>query len=200
NAGRLGGRGIIAGPVTVGTASESGSLAELSPADNGVVGTLNLLSTLTFNAHGIYDFGLNSHDVVADRVIANGVTIGPGAHFFVTGLGDSVWSSAELYDSATGTWTFTGNLNTARYWHTATLLADGMVLVAGGVVLDGSAELYDPATETWTTTGSLNTARWQHTATLLPSGKVLVAGGVGNVGDLSSAELYDPATGNWTAT
>jgi len=201
NAGRLGGRGIIAGPVTVGTASESGSLAELSPADNGVVGTLNLLSTLTFNAHGIYDFGLNSHDVVADRVIANGVTIRPGAHFFVTALGDDFWSSAELYDSATGTWTTTGSLNTARYWHTATLLPDGMVLVAGGVGVPlVSAELYNPGTETWTTTGSLNTGRYQHTATLLPSGKVLVAGGVGSVGDLSSAELYDPTTGNWTGT
>ena len=71
-----------------------------------------------------------------------------------------------------------GSLNTARSEHTATLLPNGKVLVAGGIrSLLTSAELYDPASGTWTFTGSLNTAREQHTATLLPNGKVLVAGG-----------------------
>ena len=65
--------------------------------------------------------------------------------------------------------------------HTATLLPNGKVLVAGGFDISGnalaSAELYDPASGTWTATGSLATARAYHTATLLPNGKVLVAGG-----------------------
>src|SRR6516164_100458 len=99
----------------------------------------------------------------------------------------------------------TGNLTTARLIHTATLLNNGKVLVAGGTLSDfntplSSAELYDPASGTWTATGSLNTARFFHTATLLPNGKVLVAGGQGSGGFLTSAELYDPSTGSWTAT
>src|SRR5262249_36736114 len=97
-------------------------------------------------------------------------------------------------------WTYTGNLNAAREYHTATLLPNGKVLVAGGGDRNGalnSAELYDPASETWTTTGSLNTARALHTATLLPNGKVLVAGGDENHG---TAELYDSVTGSWSYT
>ena len=106
-----------------------------------------------------------------------------------------------------GTWTATGSLNTARVQHTATLLPNGKVLVAGGAIASGlfsaSAELYDPASGTWTATGSLNTARFSHTATLLPNGMVLVAGGFGSHQPhllLASAELYDPASGTWTAT
>jgi Galactose oxidase, central domain len=87
----------------------------------------------------------------------------------------------RLNTPANGTWTATGSLGTARDEHTATLLQNGMVLVAGGIGSLGvhltSAELYDPASGTWTATGSLGTARHEHTATLLPNGKVLVAGG-----------------------
>src|SRR5438552_629043 len=92
----------------------------------------------------------------------------------------------------------TGSLATARNGHTATLLPNGKVLIAGGRNGNSglaSAELYDPASGTWTATGSLATARAFHTATLLPNGKVLVAGGGNN-----SAELYDPASGPWSAT
>ena len=98
----------------------------------------------------------------------------------------------------------TGDLATARFSHTATLLPNGKVLVAGGIGVGGmevgSAELYGPASGTWTLTGSLVNARDGHTATLLPNGKVLVAGGYGTAGPLPSAELYDPATGTWSST
>jgi N-acetylneuraminic acid mutarotase len=115
-------------------------------------------------------------------------------------------SSAELYDPVNGTWAPSGSLHTARYSHTATLLPNGKVLVAGGWNSansnpTNSAELYDPASGTWTTTGALHTERYYHTATLLANGKVLVVGGVDDSGNPStSAELYDPGSGTWTTT
>jgi hypothetical protein len=92
---------------------------------------------------------------------------------------------------------------TARYAHTASVLANGKVLVAGGYGSSGrlaSAVLYDPVTGSWSATGSMATARYLHTASVLANGKVLVAGGYGSSGSLASAELYDPVTGSWSPT
>ena len=95
----------------------------------------------------------------------------------------------------------------ARHGHTATLLADGKVLVVGGNggangrnAMD-SAELYDPADGSWTAALNLIGGRADHTATLLADGTVLVAGGGGGLQyrALASAELYDPVTGSWSA-
>ena len=111
-------------------------------------------------------------------------------------------------------WTATGRMGTARDQHTATLLPNGKVLVAGGKSNSSrssdhgflsSAEVYDPATGSWSSTGNLVTPRALHTATLLPNGKVLVAGGrsstaSNNVTVLRSAEVYDPAAGTWSVT
>lgn len=112
------------------------------------------------------------------------------------------YATAEVYDPVTGKWTQTGQtvLEGGPYWHTATRLSDGKVLVAGGYITD-SAEIYDPATNSWTATGNMLISRYRHSAVLLPSGKVLVAGGFdGGSSPTNSAELYDPATGTWAAT
>jgi N-acetylneuraminic acid mutarotase len=111
--------------------------------------------------------------------------------------------------TSTPTWNLTGNLNVGRDSHTATLLRNGKVLVAGGNNSNGSlksAELYNPATGAWSNTGNLNTDRAFHTATMLLNGKVLVAGGFSCAPPpascfyLNSAELYDPTAGTWTST
>ena len=122
-------------------------------------------------------------------------TLLPNGKVLVAGgsnLNNNALDSAELYDPANGTWTFTGTLNTGRNQHTATLLENGMVLIAAGINSNGyrsdSAELYDPASGTWTATGSLNRGRYLHTATLLTDGTVLVAAG-------SATDNY-----NWSAS
>ena len=102
-----------------------------------------------------------------------------------------------------GTFSITGNLNRGRGAHSATLLPDGKVLIAGGREID-TAELYDPNTGLWSYTGNMMSVRFGHTATVLPNGKVLVAGGErwdnynGRAILIVSAELYDPTTGAWS--
>jgi Kelch motif/Galactose oxidase, central domain len=90
-----------------------------------------------------------------------------------------------------------------RSGHTATLLQDGKVLIAGGMRRNqdfySSAELYDPAPSKFQATGAMTIPRVGHAAVLLRSGRVLVVGGWVGHGCTDSAELYDPATGRFTA-
>jgi WD40 repeat protein len=107
---------------------------------------------------------------------------------------------------ASGTFAPTGSLVRPRWYHTATLLADGRVLVTGGERGDISqvsytAEVYDPAAGKFTATSSMMRPREGHTATLLGNGRVLIAGGdEGGSAVDASAELYDPTTGKFAFT
>lgn len=124
-----------------------------------------------------------------------------------------VLGSTELYDPATGTWTFSGSLIQARAGARAVTLADGRVLVVGGwsdtysypkygTAPLASAEVLDPATGTWTAAGSLAVPRAGFALVALADGGALVAGGLVE-GDARAptalAERFDPRAGTWSA-
>ncbi len=187
--GGIGGAGTCATAGTGGTACATGSTTVLQ-------GVFLPASNMT-SARG-------SHTAT---LLPSGKVLIAGGYYTIS-IGDigkaGTHASAELYDAVTGTFTATGGMATARFWHTATLLGSGKVLIAGGTTDGstslGSCEMYDPVASTFAATSSMTAAREAHTATLLPNGKVLVAGGVGDNGYLASAELYDPASGAFMAT
>jgi hypothetical protein len=157
-----------------------------------VMGRLNATATLLADGKVLVAGGL-------------GLTAGPDG--FLPTL-----SNAEVFDPATGTFSATGSMTQARWRHTATLLSDGRVLVAGGyfdhICTTASAELFDPGTGTFSSAGIMLTERVQHTATLLKSGEVLMAGGSNGCAPDSSddppwdplfVELFEPGLGNFQA-
>jgi len=126
---------------------------------------------------------------------------------FITGghkgrrAGIMIYTSAEIYNPQSRTFTAAGNLTVKRHKHDATLLADGRVLIVGGSdERDGdgayrNAEVFNPTNGTFTTVkNNMNAARYklQGTAILLQNGKVLIAGGA------NRAEVFDPATNSFS--
>ena len=194
------------------TTARSGPTATL--LNNGkvlVVGGTSDLNTLLASAE-LYDPATGTFSATGSMSTARSLqtaTLLPSGKVLVCGgvlaaNGSGTEASAELYDPATGTFSPTGNLITPRSNHTATLLPNGKVLIAGGAngsVALNSAELYDPSTGVFTATGSMNQEHVAHTATLLNNGKVLIAGGY-NAGwvTTATAELYDPTMGLFTLT
>jgi hypothetical protein len=125
------------------------------------------------------------------KVLVAGGTWGP----------DASHRPVELYDSRAGAFTVTGHLITGHVGHTATLLPDGAVLLAGSDLFGSlaNAELYDPVAGAFTATGNMATARGSSTATLLNNGQVLITGGHSPYtgqsipATTSNAEIYHPA-------
>jgi hypothetical protein len=133
------------------------------------------------------------------RVLNAGGTTTPGSD------SPGTTPSAALYDPVSGTWRQTRSLVAARNDHSATLLLDGRVLVAGRIVpvhgspsMPAGAELYDPGSGIWTGTASMVEVLYGHSATLLLDGTVLVVGGYTGIGGSfppASAELFDQGGG-----
>ena len=128
------------------------------------------------------------------------------------GCAPQVMSSSELYDPSTQTFAAAGNMTSPREFHTATLLANGEVLIAGGApcaqstsgascspAVLSSAELFNPADQSFAATGAMTTARELHTATLLPNASVLIAGGANTNGALAGVEIYTPSAATFAA-
>ena len=154
-----------------------------------MTGPLNVARTATRTGHS------------TATLLSNGKVLAAGGNVY-EGSTNGTLATAELFDPASGTWTMTGSLPGPRSDHTATLLLNGQVLVAGG--RDGtpntylsSALLYDPASGSWTTTAPLFSAHEDHGAMLLPNGTVLVMGGNDTTGfPTAIAEVYDPGLGS----
>lgn len=152
---------------------------------NPQTGSFTLTGSLT-NARFVHTATLlNSGEVL----IAGGAA---------TTRGSTVGTSAELYNPATARFTVTGNLNHSRYDHTANLLNNGTVLLAGGidstVSSTNSAEIYNPGAGGFSLTGSLVHPRAGHTSTLLGNGMVLAVAGTAVTGQIGTAEVYDPTS------
>ena len=144
--------------------------------------------------------------------VANGVASGlaVGSSDVTARIGGV--SAGAVINVTADTWNAAPGMPTERVaGHTATLLADGKLLVAGGVKSAGSGttsvDLFDPVAVDWSSAAPMNVARSSHSATLLADGRVLVAGGstVSSAGatgyvNNASAEIYDPAAKTWTAT
>jgi len=164
-------------------------------------------STQILRAAELYDPNLSSFVPVGDlnteraahtaTLLADGRVLVAGGVNVGAGNAITYLTSAEIYDPLTRSFTRTGSMAKGRFSHSATLLADGRVLVLGGYFLEQSAEVFDPASGLFTGTGSLLRGRFYHTATLLQSGRVLVIAGTDGgleTATFSTVEIYDPST------
>src|SRR6185369_13672394 len=157
-------------------------------------GTPLAVLPMRLNADGLSDLAVVHSDNNTVTVL---LSQSNNAHIGLTPSSSSILSASSV-----GPWTSTGNLNTARNRHSATVLSNGKVLIAGGRndgALVAAAELYDPATGLWSNASSLATPRETATATRLSNGRVLIVGGNTNNARIAAAELYDPSTNSWSS-
>jgi hypothetical protein len=154
-------------------------------------------------------------DVSTDGISFRGATsLLDGGVLVTGGLApgtNPVTNAVDRYEADGKRWRAVRGMLQVRVLHTATLLHDGRVLIAGGLsccqvpdpspeFFSGAAEIHDPATDAFTSTGSMKLPRGGHAAALLFDGRVLISGGNGNDPDLGplNTEIFDPATGEFT--
>jgi len=116
----------------------------------------------------------------ASRVVPVAFPLPDGGALVAGGFDWTSTRDAERYDATANAWVAAAPMRERRYSAATVPLADGRVLVSGGISGEGrtaSAELYDPATGTWTATGSMLVARSEHRGVLLADRRVLVSGG-----------------------
>ncbi|MDP4289393.1 MAG: kelch repeat-containing protein, partial [Bacteroidota bacterium] len=114
-------------------------------------------------------------------------------------VNDNPIGSCELYDPASGIWTYTGSLAVPRGRGCAVVLSSGKVAVFGGQVSASVAqtdqiEVYDPATKTWSSGGHLLLARQNETATYVNDSSIVIIGGLSADGTTASCEVYNSLT------
>jgi Galactose oxidase, central domain len=163
------------------------------PSNQGSPGTAELFDpgTDTFTATGTMNEFRKSPSAT---LLPDGTVLIAGGRAGTSGIDQVSFNSAELYDPTAGTFAVVASVMSAsRVYHTANLLNDGTVLIAGGEQAHGccfpdpSADIYTPASRSFSKVGSMSSGRALHTATLLQTGRVHVIGG----GD-AITEIYDP--------
>ncbi len=181
---------LLAGGYSVSTANAVATAELYNPASGSFAATGNMTVQRVDHAATVLQNG---------QVLVSGGRSNSG--------GGEVVATADLFNPATGTFTATGSMTTPRFNHSATLLNNGMVLIAGGRTTTGTyldtAEIYNPATGTFTAVpGTMSSPREAHTATLLQDGTVLLAGGgvssSATITVTGSADIYDPASNTIT--
>jgi len=205
--------GAFSGSVTLTTTDPVVTSLSITPNPlQGWVGTDVSLSVLGTYSDGatkalsvVWTSSATSVGTIIGAGVIHGVAVGTTT---VTATSGSVTATATV-NIAANPWSATGSMSTARFSQPALALADGTILVAGGLSSHGldqyplaSSEIYDPVPRKWVSTGDMTVPRVSHTVTLLADGTVLAAGGdigIFSPGPFASTEIYNPASGVWTA-
>jgi hypothetical protein len=142
-------------------------------------------------------------------LLADGRVLVTGGLSGGDGTGNPVEKTAEVYDYRTGAWSLTDAMSNARFGHSASLLTDGTVLVAGGAdprgdgVYTRRAEIYEPAANKWRPAAPMLSERGNHVAERLADGSLLVAGGytlpANETNRTQASERWVPALSRWVA-